>query len=193
MRSMEELDLDRRPRKRAGLVCSYSVLKTLSDPLRAIRFVLCNSTWNYNLVSPEEANRDMMMKEVSWTTRRILWTAGVGLVGFLIGGTGWGLIGSILGLIWGAGIGCGFGSIFDQRHATRRIVFYWAATMALVGPFFSLIFGGGVYPYDDSVVHLIAVGTVGVAAGMLFGSLIGIMQLKRLRRKPQIPQSGSVA
>lgn len=138
-------------------------------------------------------SKDITMKQVFWTTRRILWGIGVGLVGFFIGGMASGEMGGFLGVIWGAGIGFGFASIFDQKHPTKLVVVYWGTTIALVGPFFSLIFGGGVFPYDDSIVHQIAIGAVGAAVGAAFGTLIGIVQLKRLRRRFQAPDSGSVA
>jgi hypothetical protein len=132
------------------------------------------------------------MRYVFWTTRRILWTAGVGFVGFFIGGSGGGVRGSALGLLWGSSIGFGFGSIFGQEHHTKRVVLYWGVTLALTGIFFGLVIGAGFFPYD-SVVQLIAAGTIGAAAGMLLGSLIGIIQLKRLRRKSLTPSSRSVA
>jgi hypothetical protein len=122
------------------------------------------------------------MRQVFWTTRRTLWAIGVGLGGFFIGGKGGGEMGGFLGLIWGAGIGFGFGSIFDQTGATNRVAVYWAATMALVGAFFGWIIGAA-FPHSDSVVEQIASGAIGAAAGGLFGLLAGIMQLKRLRRK----------
>ena len=134
----------------------------------------------------------MMARAVFWTTRRILWSIGVGLVGFFIGGMASGEMGGFLGLIWGSGIGFGFGSIFDQTHATKRIVVYWGATMALVGPFFGLIIGAAVFPYDSAVQEIVA-GGIGAVLGMLFGSFIGIVQLKRLRRRLQTLESGSVA
>ena len=99
-------------------------------------------------------------------------------------------MGSALGSIWGASIGCGFGSIFDQAHATKRVLVYWAATMALVGPFFSLIIGAAVFPYDSAVQVIIA-GGFGAVVGMLFGFLIGTIQLKRLRRRSQAPHLGA--
>jgi len=103
-----------------------------------------------------------------------------------------GEMGGFLGLIWGAGIGFGFGSNFDQTHATKRVIAYWGATFALIGPFFSLIFGGGVFPYHDSVVQQIAIGAVGAAAGGFFGALLGIVQLKRLRRRCQNTKADAV-
>jgi hypothetical protein len=132
------------------------------------------------------------MKQVFWTTRRILWSVGVGLVGFFIGGMASGEMGGFLGLIWGAGIGFGFASIFDQTHATKRVVVYWGATIALVGPFFGLIIGAAVFPYD-SVIQEVVAGGVGAAVGMLFGFLFGAIHLKHLRGKVQSPQPGSVA
>jgi hypothetical protein len=136
--------------------------------------------------------KDTTMKQVFWTTRRILWSIGVGLVGFFIGGMGSGEMGGFLGVIWGAGIGFGFASIFELKHATKRVVVYWAATVALVGPFFGLIIGAAVFPYD-SVVQEIVAGGIGEAIGMLFGSLIGIVQLTRLRRRSQAPHLGASA
>jgi hypothetical protein len=128
------------------------------------------------------------MRTVFWTTRRILWSIGVGLVGFFIGGIGGGEMGGFLGLIWGAAIGFGFGLIFDETHATKRVIAYWGATIALIGPFFSLIFGAGTVPY--SVVQLIATAAVGAAAGGLLGLLVGMVQLKhRLRRQTQPSKS----
>jgi hypothetical protein len=126
------------------------------------------------------------MSQTTWTKRRTLWMVGVGLAGFFIGGIGGGPKGSVLGLIWGASIGWGFGSIFELTHATNQVVLYWGATMALVGPFFGLIVGAAFFPYDSVVQEVIA-GGIGAAAGMLFGSLIGIVQLKRLRRRSQTP------
>jgi len=66
----------------------------------------------------------------------------MGLAGFLIGGKGGGIEGIWLGSLWGAGIGYGFGSIFDQNSPTKRIVVYWSVTLALVALFFGLLIGG---------------------------------------------------
>jgi drug/metabolite transporter (DMT)-like permease len=133
----------------------------------------------------------MMMRQALWTTRRILWTAGVGFVGFFIGGKGSGLTGSGLGLLWGGSIGYGFGSIFDQKLARKRVVVYWGITLGLVGAFFGLVLGA---PEEPSVAKETVAGTIGAAVGILFGSLIGIIQLWRLRQKSQTPPpSGSVA
>jgi hypothetical protein len=114
--------------------------------------------------------------------RRVLWTLGIGLGGFFIGGKGGGVRGSVLGLIWGASVGYGFGTIFDQKSPTKRLVIYWATTLALVGPFFGLLVGAGMQPYA-SVAQLSVAGGIGALVGMLFGLLVGTMQLKRLRRR----------
>lgn len=183
---MEKLHLDRVDRG-AGYTSS-NVMKGGSN--LSVRFVL--HVWRTFDGAPKTPSKEITMKQVFWTTRRILWSIGVGLVGFFIGGMASGEMGGFLGLIWGASIGFGFGSIFDQTHATKRVIAYWGATIALVGPFFSLIFGGGVFPYDDSVVQQIAIGAIGAAVGGLFGVLLGIVQLKRLRRRLQGSQSRAV-
>ena len=115
------------------------------------------------------------------STRRILWTAGVGLGGFFIGGMGGGIVGADLGLVWGASIGFGFGSIFDQKQPSRRTVIYWAVTFALIGIFFGLMGGSGVRDYTP--VKQFTAGLLGATVGVLLGVLIGASQLWRLRRK----------
>lgn len=120
--------------------------------------------------------------------KRVFWTVGLGLTGFLIGGIGGRDEGSILGLAWGASIGYGFGSIFNQTQATKKIVAYWGGTLALVGPFFSLIIGA---PYA-SLLQQATVAGVGVVAGALLGLLVGTIQFKLLRRRSQAPSSGVV-
>jgi hypothetical protein len=112
--------------------------------------------------------------------RRILWTIGVGIGGFLVGGKMNGLEGSAIGFVYGASLGFGISSIFDQTHATKWVVVYWGLTMALVGPYFGLIIGA-MFLSDLSVVNGIIAGGIGAAVGMLFGFLIGVIQLKRLR------------
>jgi hypothetical protein len=46
------------------------------------------------------------MTQTIWTTRRVLWTAGVGFAGFILG-TGAGSVGSGLSVLWGGAIGYG--------------------------------------------------------------------------------------
>jgi hypothetical protein len=118
------------------------------------------------------------------TTRRILWTGAVGLAGFLIGGSGSGIEGIWLGSLWGAGIGYGFGSIFDQTSPTKRIVAYWSFTLALVALFFGLLIGGGARP-NPSNSYLTWVGVSSSLAGALLGSAIGAAQFARFKRKLQ--------
>ena len=131
-----------------------------------------------------------MIQQVSWTTRRILWTIVVALAGFFIGGKGGGLTGSSVGLLWGGSIGYGFGSIFDQRNATRWLVVYWGVTLALIGPFFGLIIGAKPdYSLSDQAVS----GGIGATVGALFGSLIGTIHLWRVRRKLHTSHSDTVA
>jgi hypothetical protein len=131
------------------------------------------------------------MTQTNWTMRRALWTGGVGLGGFILG-TGAGPVGSALGALWGGAIGYGFGGIFDEKNATKRVVVYWVGTLALVGPFFGLLFGAAMRPYA-SALPLTVTGVIGSLAGMLVGYIIGTMRLRRMRREMQSTQSTSVA
>jgi len=124
--------------------------------------------------------------------KRVFWSVGVGLAGLFIGGKVGGGVGVIIGLIWGACIGSGFGAIFTQTMPTKRLVVYWAATLMLVGPFFGIVAYAAPRPYV-STGQLAAAGVVGAAVGALFGSLIGTIQLSRLRRKSHTSHSDSVA
>jgi uncharacterized membrane protein YraQ (UPF0718 family) len=123
------------------------------------------------------------MKQTIWTTRRALWTAGVGFAGFILG-TGAGPVGSGLGALWGGAIGYGFGSIFEQKSPTKWVVAYWAGTLALIGPFIGLLIGAVMRPYA-SVARLTFAGAIGLLAGMLLGYFVGTMQLNRIRRGTQ--------
>ena len=121
--------------------------------------------------------------------RPILWPLGVGLGGFFIGGMGGGPAGSALGFVWGACIGYGFGSIFDTKQATKRLVLYWGFTTALMGIFFGLMFG---VPTEPSIANETVAGVIGATVGALLGSLIGCVQLLGLRRKSEVlPRSDS--
>jgi hypothetical protein len=122
--------------------------------------------------------------------KRILWSLGVGLGGFFIGGIGGGPVGSAVGFVWGACVGFGFGSIFSNKQVSKRVVVYWALTLALVGTFFGLVIGA---PVEPSVAKENVVGAIGASLGALFGSLVGTIQLWRRRRKPEVPHSDSIA
>jgi hypothetical protein len=128
--------------------------------------------------------------------KRVFWTVGMGTVGLLLGLKGQDTPSDIwwtaLGTIWGASIGYGLGTIFDQDRPTRHLVMYWAATLALVGLFFGLLIGAGVQPYA-SVAQRTVAGLVGTLAGVLFGLFVGNMQLRRLLRKSQGSHSGTVS
>jgi hypothetical protein len=67
--------------------------------------------------------------------KRLMWTVGVSFVGLFIGVKAGAMKGAILGAIWAAGVGVGFGTIFSERRPTKLFIAYWAATLALVGPF----------------------------------------------------------
>ena len=92
----------------------------------------------------------------------------------------------MVGLTWGASIGYGFGSIFSETHATKKLIAYWAGTLGLVGPFFSIIIGGIIGGPYDSTFRLAAVGAVGAGIGMLLGFLAGLVQFTSLRRASQV-------
>src|SRR5260370_11023635 len=89
--------------------------------------------------------------------RRVFWTLGLGIGGLFLGLKGQDTSGDMwttaLGGIWGGSIGYGFGTIFDQKNPTKRIVIYWAATLALVGPFFGLLIGAAMQPYASCRHH----------------------------------------
>ena len=113
--------------------------------------------------------------------RRVFWTVGVGLGGFLIGVKGGGVQGSLLGLMWGGSIGYGFGSIFDRKLPPKLLVVFWAATLALVGIFFGLLLGAGLH-VDPSDAQTTMDGAVGAAVGAILGALVGTIQSRRFGR-----------
>jgi len=123
--------------------------------------------------------------------KRIFWTVGVGFAGFLFGGILGLNTGSIIGLVWGSSIGYGFGSIFSQTRPTKWIIAYWGATMALVGPIFSLQASAEIF-VDPTLGQDISAAVIGAVGGALIGFLIGVIQLWRLRSKSQA-HSNSVA
>lgn len=124
--------------------------------------------------------------------RRFFWMVLVSLCGFFIGGIGGGSRGSLLGLAWGAGIGYGFGTVFNQTEVTKKIFAYWAGTLALVGPFFGLLVSAAVLPYGSSRQDAVA-AFIGAGAGALLGLLAGALQVNRFRRRSQTVNPGSVA
>jgi len=118
--------------------------------------------------------------------RQVLWILGVGVAGFCIGGKIGAGSGAILGLVWGASIGYGFGNIFSQKTPTRSVVILWAVTLGLVGPLFGVVIEAVPRPYVSDV-QLIVAGAIGALVGVLFGLLVGGLQLNRLRRRSTLP------
>lgn len=114
----------------------------------------------------------------------------MGIIGFILGVKGqdtaadewW----TVLGVVWAASIGFGFGSIFDQRFPTKRLVIYWAATLALVGPFVGLLVDAGLHPDTTRHQQTLAV-CIGAAIGILLGALVGVMQWHGFRRRSGTP------
>jgi hypothetical protein len=127
-----------------------------------------------------DERRQSRMSKSQLTTRRILWTAGVGLVGFFIGGMGGGILGADLGLAWGASVGFGFGWIFDQNQPSKWAVVVWAVTWALIGTFFGLI--AGAVP-DYTLAKQVGAGISGATVAGLFGFVIGVLRERKFRRR----------
>jgi hypothetical protein len=73
-----------------------------------------------------------------------------------------------------------FALIVTNKQATIRVVVYWGLTLALIGTFFGLVIGA---PVEPSIAKETVAGALGAAAGLVLGSLIGIVQLWGLRRK----------
>jgi hypothetical protein len=124
--------------------------------------------------------------------KRVFWTVGVGLTGCFIGGNAGGRVGVVVGLIWGASIGFGFGAIFTQKGPAKGLVLWWAGTLALVGPFFAVLIEALPRPYV-SRGQLMVAGVVGAGAGALLGLALGALQLKRMRRRSEALRSGPAA
>jgi len=116
--------------------------------------------------------------------KRVFWAVGVGLAGCFVGGNAGGGVGAVVGLIWGASIGFGFGTIFIQKGSSKGLVLWWAGTIALVGPFFSVLIEALPRPYISNL-QLIVAAVVGVLVGALLGLVIGALQSKRLRRRSE--------
>ena len=131
------------------------------------------------------------MKYFPWTGRRIVWMVGMALGGLLIGGKAGNLNGIVLGLIWGASIGYGFGAIFDREQTTKLVVVYWAATLALTGVFFGLLVGAGMHPSPTNAQQMIA-GVIGAVSGATLGLLIGSLRIRRFRRRSQVSHTDVV-
>lgn len=101
---------------------------------------------------------------------------------------------TVLIVLWFASIGYGFGSIFGQKRPTRRVIIYWAATMALVAPFWALPIAAAIRPDLPNLPfgRQATVATIGALVGALFGLLFGNIHLRRLRRSSLASHSGAV-
>src|SRR5262250_3089066 len=91
-------------------------------------------------------------------------------------------LGSALGFAWGASAGFGFGLIFEQQRATKRIVAYWGMTLAVIGIFFGMVF---LAAPEESPAHLAKSAAFGAICGAVLGLPIGAMHMTQLRRKSQ--------
>lgn len=119
--------------------------------------------------------------------RRIFWTLGMTMIGLFLALKGQDVRVNVREVaaagIWAGCIGYGFGSIFDQRRPGRRLIVYWAATLALISPLFS-----PAVPLPSLPAQLAVV----VPIGALVGVLVGTLQLKLARRKSQTSVSGVI-
>ena len=91
-----------------------------------------------------------------------------------------------MGLIWGAGVGFGFGAIFCEQRPTKLLILYWALTLGFLGPFFGAVIEAVPRPYV-SETQLFVAGGVGALVGATLGVVAGLIQWKlRVRRAPNI-------
>lgn len=115
--------------------------------------------------------------------RRILWSAGLAVLGF---GMGWfaqrfplDILEITISTMWAGCIGYGIGSIFDERQASKRIT-YLVITFGLLGPL-----AAPFIPIPSTLARL----CVGAVAGAAVGGLIAVLQLCFGRQKPGAPGS----
>jgi hypothetical protein len=105
--------------------------------------------------------------------RRVFWTVGLAIFGFYFSWSGQGVDVDLrqvaIGTAWAGCVGYGFGTIFEQRAPGKRIIFYWAATLLLIGVFF-----GPLLPVPSFIVRQVIGGVIGTLTGIL----VGIVQLK---------------
>ena len=120
--------------------------------------------------------------------RRLLWTFGMGLAGLWFGwyGQGYPLDFGLLATFatWDACIGLGFGSIFDQRCPSTRVIIYWVITAALMG--------SALFPLMP--LRFVAV-QVAVAAGggAFFGLFVGSLHFRLARRRLRVSKVNDAA
>jgi hypothetical protein len=115
------------------------------------------------VVAADRSKRGDVMK-------RILWTIGMSMIGLFLGLKGQGIGTDVrevaIATIWAGAIGFGFGSIFSQRRPGKLLIFYWAATLMLVGLFF-----GPLLPVASFATSQALGGSLGALAGVVAGSI----------------------
>jgi hypothetical protein len=103
--------------------------------------------------------------------RRILWSVGLGILGFGMGWYAqrfpWDILEITVSTIWAGCIGYGIGSIFDEQRIARRII-YWVMTFGFLGPL-----AAPFIPFPSTLARL----SVGALAGGAVGGLIAVLQL----------------
>jgi len=125
--------------------------------------------------------------------RKLIWTLGMGIIGFLLGYHGlsvrvyghWLFTVRDLALatLWDASIGFGFGSIFGEgRPPRKRLIFWWGFTLTLLAAFFAPAFR---FLLPDSHVDHVTPGLFALSSvvGALFGVLLGNWHYRTERAK----------
>lgn len=84
---------------------------------------------------------------------------------------------TLLITVWTASIGYGFGTIFSQKRPSRRLPIHWAATGALVAPFFGLLLWVAMHPFSTTI-QLTVAAVISALIGAPIGLAIGFLQLR---------------
>jgi hypothetical protein len=123
--------------------------------------------------------------------KRLFWTLAMGVVGLFLGlkgqDTGADAWWTAFIVFWFATLGYCIGSIFDQKRPTQRLILYWAATLALVAPFWALPVAGSIQPDLPNLPfrQQATAGAVSAVFGAVFGALVGTIHLRRLRGRSE--------
>lgn len=101
--------------------------------------------------------------------KRILWTFLLALAGFWFAWIGQGKRSDLVLLpiftVWGACVGFGLGSIFDQRIGSKHLVLYWSLTSGL-----AVLILFPLMPFRSVLVQLAAAFAIGGLTGVFVGT-----------------------
>jgi peptidoglycan/LPS O-acetylase OafA/YrhL len=121
------------------------------------------------------------------SSKRIMWTIFMALVGFFIGGKGgvytysdfaWLLVITL----WAAAMGLGIGTLVDRTYPPKHLRFYWAMTLALLFALVGMITVAAPNPYCTKL-QVYSGGLVGAVVGIALGSIFGAVHQKRRRSR----------